>query len=57
MVLFLSLLIALMVSGIFVSIFLVMGGAAFIAVFGDVIIFGLLVWLIVKLVRKLKNKN
>lgn len=52
MVLFTSLLIALIVCTIFAAIFLITGSVAFLVVFGDVIVFGLLIWLIVKLVRK-----
>lgn len=52
MVLFTSLLIALIVCTIYAAIFLITGSVAFLVVFGDVIIFGLLVWLIIKLVGK-----
>ena len=55
MVLFTSLLVALIVCTIFAAIFLITGSVAFLVVFGDVIVFGLLVWLIVKLVRKRKK--
>ena len=55
MVLFTSLLVTLIVCTIFVAIFLITGSAAFLVVFGDVIVFGLLVWLIVKLVKKCKK--
>lgn len=57
MVLFTSLLITLFVCAVFVAIFLITGSAAFIVVFGDVIVFGLLVWLIVKQVMKHKDKK
>ena len=57
MVLFTSLLITLFVCAIFAVIFLITGSAAFIVVFGDVIVFGLLVWLIIKQVMKHKDKK
>ena len=57
MVLFTSLLITLFVCAIFAVIFLITGSAAFIVVFGDAIVFGLLVWLIVKQVMKHKDKK
>ena len=50
MVLFTLLLSALIVCTIFAAIFLITGGAAFIVVFGDVIVFALLVWWIVRYV-------
>jgi hypothetical protein len=52
MVLFTGLLVTLFVCAIFAAMFLITGGAAFIVVFGDVLVFGLLVWLIVKYVKK-----
>ena len=52
MVLFTSLLVALIVCTIFAAIFLITGSVAFLVVFGDVIVFGLLVWLIAKYIRK-----
>lgn len=57
MVLFTSLLITLFVCAIFAAIFLITGSAAFIVVFGDAIVFGLLVWLIIKQVMKHKDKK
>ena len=55
MVLFTSLLVALIVSTIFAVIFLLTGSVAFVVVFGDVLVFGLIVWLIVRYVRKHKK--
>lgn len=52
MVLFTSLLVMLLVLAIFVTIFLITGSVAFLVVFGDVIVCGLLIWWIVKLVKK-----
>lgn len=52
MVLFTGLLITLIVCAFLAAVFLVTGSVAFIAVFGDVIVFGLIVWFIVKFVRK-----
>ena len=52
MVLFTSLLVTLIVCTIFAAIFLITGSAAFIVVFGDVLVFGLIVWLIIKYVKK-----
>lgn len=51
MVLFTSLLVALIVFAIFAVIFLITESVAFIVVFGDVIVFGLIVWWIVKYVK------
>ena len=51
MVLFTSLLVTLIVCTIFAAIFLITGSVAFIVVFGDVIVCGLLIWLIVKGVK------
>ena len=51
MVLFTSLLMALIVCTIFAAVFLITGSVAFIVVFGDVLVFVLLVWLIVKYVK------
>ena len=52
MVLFTSLLVTLIACTIFAAIFLITGSAAFIVVFGDVLVFGLIVWLIIKYVKK-----
>lgn len=52
MVLFTSLLVTLIVCTIFAAMFLITGSVAFIVVFGDVIIFGLLLWLIIKGINK-----
>lgn len=57
MILFTSLLMALLVCTIFAAIFLITGSVAFIVVFGDVIVFGLLVWLIVRYVKNHKGKK
>lgn len=48
MILFTTLLIAFIVCTIFAAIFLITGSMAFVVVFGDVIVFVLLVWLIIK---------
>lgn len=55
MILFTGLLVTLLVCIIFAVAFLITGGAAFIVVFGDVLVFGLLIWLIVRYVRKHKK--
>ena len=52
MILFTCLLIALLVCAIFAAIFLITGSAAFIVVFGDVIVFGLIMWWIIKYVKE-----
>jgi hypothetical protein len=48
MILFTTLLITFIVCTIFAAIFLITGSMAFVVAFGDVIIFALLVWLIIK---------
>ena len=50
MILFTLLLTAFIVFTIFAAFFLITGGAAFIVVFGDVIVFALLVWWIARYV-------
>jgi len=55
MVLFTSLLVSLIVCVIFAAMFLITGSVALIVIFGDVLVFALLVWLIVKYVGKHKK--
>lgn len=55
MILFTSLLVALIVCTLFAAMFLITGSVAFIVVFGDVLVFVLLVWLIVKGVKNRKK--
>jgi hypothetical protein len=55
MVLFTSLLATLLVVAIFALIFLITGSLAFVVVFGDVLVFGLIVWWIIKYVKKHKK--
>lgn len=55
MVLFTSLLVALIVCTIFAAMFLITGSVAFIVVFGDVLVFGLIVWLIIRGVKNHKK--
>lgn len=55
MVLFTCLLATLIVGIIFATIFLITGSLAFVVVFGDVLVFGLLVWLIAKGVANRKK--
>lgn len=54
MITFTLLLIALIVVAIISIISIIIGGAGFIALFGDVIICGLIIWLLVKLFRRRK---
>ena len=54
MITFTLLLIAFIVIAIISIISIIVGGAGFIALFGDVIICGLIIWLLVKLFRRRK---
>ena len=55
MVLFTTLLVTLFVCAIFAVMFLITESIAFIVVFGDVLVFGLLVWSIIKYVKNHKK--
>lgn len=55
MILFTGLSIALLVCAVVAALFAVVGGGAFILVFGDVIVFGLLVMLLIKIFGKKKS--
>ena len=55
MILFTSLLVTLIVCTIFAATFLITGSVAFVVVFGDALVFGLLVWLIIKGARNHKK--
>ena len=46
------LVIAVIIFAIVAALFALIGGGAFIVAFGDLIIFGLIVWLIVRLFRR-----
>lgn len=55
MVLFTILLVTLIAIAFFAAIFLFTGSVAFVVVFGDVIVFSLIIWWIIKMVRKHKK--
>ena len=57
MILFTMLLIVLIGMLVSLTIAILAGVTGFLAVFGDIVIFGLIIWLIVKLVSKNKNKG
>jgi hypothetical protein len=57
MILALILLAILLIIGIVAAFILLVGGAGVIAVFGDVIVFVLIVWLIVKVVKRIKKRK
>ena len=52
MMLFFKILMTLVACIIYVVAFLITGSAAFIVVFGDVLVFALIVWLIIRFVKK-----
>lgn len=56
MILFTIFVIALIIAAVIGAVALITGGAAFIAVFGDVIIFGLIIGLLVRLLFKRRKK-
>lgn len=57
MILSLILLVILLIIGIVVAFILFVGGAGFVAVFGDVIVFMLIVWLTIKIVKRIRGRK
>lgn len=57
MILFTILLVTFIVFAIAALISAIIGGISLAVAFGDIIVFGLIVWLIVKIFRKKKNKK
>ena len=57
MILSLILLVILLIIGIVAAFILFVGGAGFVAVFGDVIVFMLIVWLVIKIVKRIRGRK
>lgn len=55
MIIFTVLLIAAIALAIIGLVFTIVGGASLIVTFGDVIVFGLIIWLIIKIFRRKKK--
>lgn len=55
MIIFTILLIALVVAAVIGLVAAIVAGGSFIVVFGDAIVFGLIVWMIIKIFRRKKE--
>lgn len=57
MILFTILLTMLIAIAVITAILAIVGAGSFVLAFGDVIVFGLIVWMIVKLIKKSNKKE